>query len=63
LQAARSDTTGAGLGLAIVERAARLHGGELVLAQSGQGGLRAELVLPESSRTPYTPLVSRVRET
>lgn len=46
LQAARSDTTGAGLGLAIVERAARLHGGELVLAESATGGLLATLRLP-----------------
>lgn len=49
LQAARSDTTGAGLGLAIVERAARLHGGQLLLSQSELGGLRAELRLPNQS--------------
>lgn len=45
LQSARSDSTGAGLGLAIVERAAKLHGGELLLAESDAGGLLATLVL------------------
>ncbi len=47
LEGARSDAGGAGLGLAIVERAARMHGGELRLGQSTLGGLRAELVLPK----------------
>lgn len=46
LQSARSDSTGAGLGLAIVERAAKLHGGELRLAESEQGGLLVTLFLP-----------------
>lgn len=45
LKEARSDSSGAGLGLAIVERVARMHGGELELADSGMGGLRARLVL------------------
>lgn len=45
LQSARSDSTGAGLGLAIVERAAKLHGGELLLGESDMGGLLATLVL------------------
>lgn len=47
LEAARSDVSGAGLGLAIVERAARLHHGELHLEQRDGGGLVAKLVLPQ----------------
>jgi two-component system osmolarity sensor histidine kinase EnvZ len=45
---ARSEAKGAGLGLAIVERIARLHGGSLLLgpAQADGRGLRAELRLP-----------------
>ena len=45
LQEARSDSSGAGLGLAIVERVAKMHGGELRLADSEMGGLLATLVL------------------
>lgn len=43
---ARSNTTGAGLGLAIVERATRLHGGKFYLEDRAGGGLEAKLVLP-----------------
>lgn len=43
---ARSEARGAGLGLAIVERIARLHGGELRLLANQPHGLRAELWLP-----------------
>ena len=46
LDAARSGRPGAGLGLAIVERIARLHRGELLLRNRAQGGLEAVLVLP-----------------
>ena len=46
LESARGDSTGAGLGLAIVDRAARLHGGRFILADSAAGGLSARLVLP-----------------
>ncbi|MDO9054820.1 MAG: ATP-binding protein [Gallionella sp.] len=46
LEAARSDVTGAGLGLAIVERAARLHHGEFSLDERAGGGLAARLILP-----------------
>jgi two-component system osmolarity sensor histidine kinase EnvZ len=46
LEGARSDADGSGLGMAIVERAARLHGGELVLEAREGGGLVAKLVLP-----------------
>jgi two-component system, OmpR family, osmolarity sensor histidine kinase EnvZ len=46
LAASRGDASGAGLGLAIVDRAARLHGGEFRLANRPGGGLDASLVLP-----------------
>ena len=49
LEAARSDVTGAGLGLAIVERAARLHGGKFRIENRKEGGLLAALVLPITS--------------
>lgn len=48
-EAARSGTRGAGLGLTIVERAARAHGGHLVLDEATGGGLRARIVLPDAA--------------
>jgi two-component system osmolarity sensor histidine kinase EnvZ len=44
--AARGGTRGAGLGLAIVDRIARVHGGALRLTANSPRGLRAELRLP-----------------
>ena len=43
---ARSGSGGAGLGLPIVQRIARLHGGSLRLLANAPHGLRAELTLP-----------------
>jgi two-component system osmolarity sensor histidine kinase EnvZ len=44
-EAARSGG-GAGLGLPIVQRIARMHGGDLRLLANAPHGLRAELALP-----------------
>jgi two-component system osmolarity sensor histidine kinase EnvZ len=45
-EAARSGSGGAGLGLPIVDRIARMHGGSLRLLANAPHGLRAELALP-----------------
>jgi two-component system, OmpR family, osmolarity sensor histidine kinase EnvZ len=47
---ARSGSGGAGLGLPIVQRIARLHGGSLRLLANSPHGLRAELTLPLERR-------------
>jgi two-component system osmolarity sensor histidine kinase EnvZ len=49
LSESRSGSGGAGLGLAIVERIARAHGGSLDLAQREGGGLVARLILKRAS--------------
>jgi two-component system osmolarity sensor histidine kinase EnvZ len=49
-EAARSGSTGAGLGLPIVERVARMHGGDLQLSTNSPHGLRAEMRLPLTTR-------------
>lgn len=46
LEQARSDVQGAGLGLAIVDRVARMHGGEVRLSPRSGGGLEARVELP-----------------
>ncbi len=46
LDSARSGKTGAGLGLAIVDRIARLHGAKFDLLPRPGGGLEARLMLP-----------------
>jgi two-component system osmolarity sensor histidine kinase EnvZ len=46
LEAARSNAVGAGLGLAIVERIARAHGGRLDLLPREGGGLIARITIP-----------------
>ncbi|GAB2181939.1 ATP-binding protein [Denitratisoma sp. agr-D3] len=48
LESARSNTGGAGLGLAIVERIARHHGGHLELLPREGGGLLARVTIPAS---------------
>ncbi|CAN5905527.1 ATP-binding protein [soil metagenome] len=42
---------GAGLGLALVDHVARVHGGTLVLARGAAGGLRATVTVPSWSPT------------
>jgi two-component system osmolarity sensor histidine kinase EnvZ len=51
-EAARSGVAGAGLGLAIVERIARLHGGTLELLLRQGGGTLARLTLPAGPPGP-----------
>jgi two-component system osmolarity sensor histidine kinase EnvZ len=46
--AARSGSSGAGLGLAIADRVASLHGGTLELLPREGGGLEARVSLPLS---------------
>ena len=47
LDAARNQNIkGVGLGLAIARDVARSHGGDIYLAHSGMGGLKAEFVIP-----------------
>jgi len=45
----RGDQYGAGLGLAIADRIARLHGGELSLANREGGGLQVKVEIPVAS--------------
>ncbi|MDD5175627.1 MAG: ATP-binding protein [Sterolibacterium sp.] len=49
---ARSNVSGAGLGLAIVDRIARSHGGKLSLLARDGGGLVAQVSLPVATSSP-----------
>ncbi|MBS1852968.1 MAG: HAMP domain-containing protein [Acidobacteria bacterium] len=49
------ETGGVGLGLAITERAVRLHGGTVRAANRPQGGLMVEIRLPVAATTPPKP--------
>ncbi|KYC29124.1 putative osmolarity sensor protein [Sterolibacterium denitrificans] len=51
LESARSNTAGAGLGLAIVDRIARSHNGSFQLLPRPGGGLTARIVMPKAK--PY----------
>jgi two-component system osmolarity sensor histidine kinase EnvZ len=51
-ESARTGATGAGLGLAIVERVARLHGGRFDLIPREGGGTLARVYLPRSGPVP-----------
>jgi len=51
-QRARSDHAGVGLGLAIVQRVAEAHDGDLTLSPRPGGGLRATVRLPLATDTP-----------
>lgn len=48
----RSGPAGAGLGLAIVDRLVRAHGGTLELLRAESGGLRARITLPQEETSP-----------
>lgn len=55
LDDARSNAVGAGLGLAIVDRVARGHGGRLDLLPRDGGGLVARIVIPTGGISPEKP--------
>ena len=54
LEVARTNTAGAGLGLAIVDRVARSHNGRLELLPRDGGGLLARLALPTEQTSATT---------
>jgi two-component system, OmpR family, sensor histidine kinase CpxA len=55
-------TGGVGLGLAITERAVRLHGGTVSATNRPQGGLMVEIRLPRATATPTQPIMSAASE-
>ena len=56
------ETGGVGLGLAITERAVRLHGGSVRATNNPEGGLTVEIRLPVETSNP-TEKKSRLDET
>ena len=62
-EAARSGSGGAGLGLPIVQRIARMHGGDLRLLANAPHGLRAELALPGALSEPANVRLRRSSST
>jgi signal transduction histidine kinase len=56
--ARQRDTTGFGLGLAIVARAVELENGRLILSNRAEGGLRAQILLPRK-RNKAAPVPDR----
>jgi two-component system osmolarity sensor histidine kinase EnvZ len=52
MDTARSQANGAGLGLAIVERIIKRHGGKLRLYNRQGGGLAIEILLPVAAKAP-----------
>ncbi len=58
LEASRNrETGGAGLGLTIARSVARAHGGDVVLTNRPEGGLRAEILLPSTTPAPAEPAI------
>lgn len=55
LDDARTDSSGAGLGLAIVDRVARMHGGKVELIPRPGGGLEARVELPATPPQGVAP--------
>jgi two-component system sensor histidine kinase CpxA len=53
-------TGGVGLGLAITERAVRLHGGSVVASNRPEGGLKIEIRLPIVTQTPPEEILPEV---
>jgi two-component system osmolarity sensor histidine kinase EnvZ len=60
MDAARSQANGAGLGLAIVERIIKRHGGKLRLYNRQGGGLAIEIMLPVAARAQAEAARQRV---
>jgi len=56
---ARADRPGFGLGLPILRRVARVHGGDVTLADSPLGGARFELWIPLAADTEHGAVPSR----
>ncbi len=51
----RSDDSGVGLGLAIVDRVVRAHGGTLTLRARARGGLHVRVLLPSGPQAGPSP--------